>query len=130
VLCRPVLHQPFAPAVPAINPIIVLQHIGFDGRNHWLPNCFSAFFHVHPTSPKGYYPRGPVWPGQCWQLAGPGYAGGQPTQLRARLRPGRGRGKSLCPDLYSNPFVGSAQPAQFWQTEGHSQQNITVPYFN
>ncbi|MBJ6110818.1 hypothetical protein JAO73_17480 [Hymenobacter sp. BT523] len=56
-------------------------------------------------------------PGQCWQLVA--YAGGQPTQLRARLRASRERGKSQRSDLYSNPFAGSVNPAQFWRTEGH-----------
>ena len=69
-------------------------------------------------------------PGQCWQLAVPAYAGGQPTQLRARLRPGQARGKAQRPDLYSNPFAGSVNPAQFWRTEGHSQQSIMDPYLN
>ena len=69
-------------------------------------------------------------PGQCWQLVVPAYAGGQPTQLRARLRPGQSRGKGQKPDLFSNPFAGSVNPAQFWRTEGHERQNIMDPYLN
>ncbi|MBD2722447.1 WG repeat-containing protein [Hymenobacter armeniacus] len=69
-------------------------------------------------------------PDQCWQLVVPAYAGGQPTQLRARLRASRGRSKGQRPDLYSNPFAGSVNPAQFWRTEGHSPLSIMDPYLN
>lgn len=69
-------------------------------------------------------------PGQCWQLVVPAYAGGQPTQLRARLQAPQSRGKRPKSDLLSNPFPGSVNPAQFWRTEGHSRQGIMDPYLN
>ena len=69
-------------------------------------------------------------PGQCWQLAVPAYTGGQPTQLRARLRASQSSGKRQHPDLFSNPFPGSVNPTQFWRTEGHSHQGIMDPHLN
>ena len=69
-------------------------------------------------------------PGQCWQLTVPAYTGEQPTQLRARLRPGGKQGQAPRPEVFSNPFPGSVNPAQFWRTEGHSAQDIMDPYLD
>lgn len=69
-------------------------------------------------------------PGRCWQLVVPAYQGAQRTQLRVRLRHRRApgaRGPQVA--VYSNPFAGSVNPAQFWRREGYAPQGIMDPYW-
>ncbi|MGI4872803.1 MAG: WG repeat-containing protein [Janthinobacterium lividum] len=70
-------------------------------------------------------------PGQYWQLTVPAYTGQQPTLLRVRVRHRHtptSRRESVT--VYSNSFVGSVNPAQFWRKPGYSPQDIMDPYNN
>jgi hypothetical protein len=87
----------------------------------YLPQsfCGNSYHHVF------------LAPGHYWQLAVPAYTGSQPTRLRAKLIPRRTyKGKAPRP-WYSNEFVGSVNPGQFWRQRAVAfSSNIMNPYLN
>ncbi len=68
-------------------------------------------------------------PGQYWQLAVPAYKGELATRLRAKLLLHQ-RHNSKQQVVYSNPFAGSINAAQFWHRQGYNRQDIMDPYVN
>ncbi len=68
-------------------------------------------------------------PNEYWGLTIPIYDGDFETTLRLAFSPKRVRRNEPSPTLiYSNPFKGKINPAQFWNKEGHTATNLMDSY--
>jgi hypothetical protein len=75
-------------------------------------------------------------PQRLWEFSAPFYKGSFKTQLRFKLlyKETKGRGieigtgiaKEL--EVYSNEFLGSVNPGQFWRKSGYSPNGLMDPY--
>lgn len=66
-----------------------------------------------------------------WEFITPLYDGSIPTRLRIKLSVRRGEGNSVQGEsyhIYSNEYIGSVNPAQFWRKRGYSPASIMNPY--
>jgi hypothetical protein len=100
---------------PASDSRLSIVQEAQDSKGQWRPveylpssSCGNSYHRVF--LPANHY----------WEFSAPVYTGSLKTKLRFVLQ-----GKQ---PLYSNEFVGSVNPGQFTQKEGHTPTNIMDPY--